>query len=104
MQDLAKDILKRCKDAAKDFVKEEAEAFLADAKEASESMAGDLAKWSAAYKAGKIDEAGLQRLIKRRKTTLQTQALEQAGIAEIRLEQLRNQMVDIVVGSISAAV
>lgn len=104
MQDLVKNILKQCEDAAKGFVKEEAEAFLKDAKATGESLKGDLAKWSAAYEAGKIDEAGLQRMMKRKKTTMQMQALKQAGIAEIRLEQLQNQIIDIVVGSISSAV
>jgi len=104
MQDLVKGILKQCESAAKDFVKEEAEAFLEESAALGETIAGDLGKWTAAYQAGKIDEAGLKRLINRRQTTLKVQALKQKGIAQIRLEQLQNQMVDIVVNSIAMAV
>ncbi|MEI6892639.1 MAG: hypothetical protein V5783_10760 [Pontiella sp.] len=104
MQDLVKDIFKRCELAAKDLVKEEAEEFLKEGKAFGETISGDLVKWTAAYQAGKIDESGLKRLMKRKRTTLKVRGLKQAGIAEIRLEQLQNQMLEIVVSSISAAV
>jgi hypothetical protein len=104
MQDLVKDILKRCEEAAKDFVKDEAEAFLKEGAALGEIVSGDLGKWTTAYQAGKIDEAGLKRLIKRRQTTMKIQALKQKGLSEIRLEQLQNRMVDIVVSTILAAV
>ena len=103
MQDLVKDILKRCEHAAKDFVKEETEVILKEGKALVGNIAGDLTKWTAAYKAGKIDEAGLKRLLKRKQTAMEMQAIKRAGLAEIRVEQLQNQMLDIVVSSISSA-
>ncbi len=104
MQDLLKNILEQCEAVAKDFVKEEAEAFLKEGTALGKTIAGDLGKWTAAYQAGKIDEAGLKRLLKRRQTALEMQAIKRAGITEIRTEQLQNQILDIVVRSISAAV
>jgi hypothetical protein len=104
MQNLVADILKQCEGASQDFVKEEAEAFLMEGKAFSETIAGDLDKWTAAYQAGKIDEAGVKRLLKRRQTTMKMQALTCAGIAEIRIEQLQNRLLDIVVGTVLKAV
>jgi hypothetical protein len=103
MQDLLKDILKRCEGAAKDFVKEEAEAFLKEGAALGKSISGDLEKWTKAFHEGKIDEAGLKRLLKRKQTALEMQAIKHAAIAEIRMEQLQNQMLDIVISSVSAA-
>ncbi len=103
MQDLVKDILKRCEDVAKDFVKEEAEVFLKEGKALAGNIAGDLGKWTAAFQAGKIDEAGLKRLLKRRQTAMEMQAIKRAGLAKIRVEQLQNQMLDIVVSTVSSA-
>ena len=39
-----------------------------------------------------------------RQTTLALQAIKEVGIAQIRMEQLQNQLLDIVVTTISAAV
>ena len=103
MQDLVKDILKRCEAAAKDFVKEETEVFLKEGKALVGSITGDLTKWTTACQEGKIDEAGLKRLLKRRQTSMEMQSIKRAGLAEIRVEQLQNQMLNIVVSSISSA-
>ena len=104
MADVAKIIMEKLESAAKDFVKEEAKAFLAEGLAFGESIAGDLGKWTAAYQAGNIDEAGLKRLLKRRQTALEMQAIKRAGISEIRVEQLQNQMLSIVTSAISTAI
>ena len=103
MQDLVTDILKRCETVAKDFVKEEAEVFLKEGKALAGSITGDLAKWTTAFQDGEIDEAGLKRLLKRRQTAMEMQAIKRAGLAEIRVEQLQNQVLDIVVSTVSSA-
>ena len=103
MTNLVDRILKQCEMVAKDFVKEEAEVFLKEGAVLAGSIAGDLTKWATAFQEGKIDEAGLKRLLKRRQTALEMQAIKRAGLAEIRVEQLQNKMLDIVVSTVSSA-
>ena len=104
MQNLLKNILEQCGDAAKKMAKEEAKAFVADASSFLDRTKDDLVKWQKQFAADEIDADDLQWLLDMKRDVAEMQALKRKGIVKIRLEQLQNQMLDIVVSSISAAI
>jgi O-phosphoseryl-tRNA(Cys) synthetase len=104
MNDVTKNILNQCEDAAKAMLKKEAKAFMKDASLFVDRTKDDLKKWAIQFKQGEIDADDLKYLLDMKKDVAEMQALKRTGIAKIRLEELQDQMLSIVVSSISSAI
>lgn len=103
-QNLMKSILDQCKQAAQRMAANEAQAFVADAKGFLQHTENDLAKWQTQYVNGEIDADDLKWVLGEKKDVADMQALKRKGIAKIRLDELQQEMLDIVVSTISKAV
>lgn len=71
---------------------EDAEAFLTKTQ-------GDLERWARELAMGTLTAADFEFLLKAKQDLAEMQALKQAGLALVRIDQFRNALVDLVIGT-----
>ena len=70
----------------------DADAFL-------EKTRADLSRWAGELEAGTLTQDDFEFLVKGKQDLAEMQALKQAGLALVRVDQFRNSLLDLVIGT-----
>src|SRR3954462_9883469 len=76
----------------------------ADGKLALENMKLNLQQWTREWETGAITQEDLQFLLKEDEGLTKMMALKQAGLAEIHIDEFRNNVVNMIVGAITGLI
>lgn len=75
-----------------------------DAEEFLEATKDDLKNWTIAYAQGKMSKEELKDLIKGKKNLMQMIALKQKGLGRIRIDKFRDDVIEVIVNTITARI
>ncbi|MCB2213362.1 hypothetical protein KQI52_14705 [bacterium] len=78
-------------------VREFADQVLTDSKDFLQSAKDDLQTWTAAVARGELDQAGFESLLRGKQDLLEMRALTEAGLAQVRVDTIRNAIIGIVI-------
>jgi hypothetical protein len=92
-KELKKGAVEIAKEQARDFVKE----ATSDGNEFLDDVKADLRKWTKQLAEGKLSKKDFEFLVMGKKDLAKMEALKQAGLAAIRVEQIRTAMIDLVI-------
>jgi hypothetical protein len=84
----------------KEFGEDFKEDILKDAEAFATKTRDDLEKWSQQLKDGEISIADFEFLVKSKKDLAEMEALKQKGLAQAKLDKLKADILDTVVGSV----
>ena len=91
------------KDGVKDLIgqtlKEHSKAAGKDASAFLEKARADLERWTLELAEGKLTNDDFAFLVKGKKDLAEMEALKQAGLALVRIDQFRNSVFDLVIGT-----
>ncbi len=97
------DFLKALKDGIKELAeeswKEYQQSAVKDGSAFVEKTKEDLERWTKLLANGDLTPKDFEWLVKGKKDLAELEALKQAGLALARLDQLRNSLIDLVVGT-----
>lgn len=74
-----------------------------DGLNALNTMQTDLERWTEKLASGRLTIDDVRFLMQGKKELMQMKALQQAGLAQIRLDTFRNSLIDMVIGTMSKA-
>lgn len=98
------DFLKTLKDdllkVAKDNLEEFKDEILKDGTAFTQKTRNDLERWALALADGNLTKEDFEFLVKGKKDLAEMEALKQIGLGKIRLNSIRDQVIDTVIGSV----
>ena len=89
-------------DLAKTNLKDYATAAEADGKQMLSTLESDLQNWTTELANGSITASDLEWLVNSKKDIIVMSALQQAGLAAIRLDQFKNDAIQLIVKTITS--
>ena len=99
-----KDLTSGVESIAKDSLKDYESEAKADGKKALNDMKSNLQQWAKEVETGSITKEDLGFLLQEEEGLTEMTALKQAGLAEVHIDQFRNSLINMVVGTITGLV
>ena len=85
------------KDLAEDTLKDHAEADINDSKDFLEKTKDDLKRWTEQLARGELSQSDFKYLLEGKKDLAEMYALQQAGLALVKVDQFRKSLCDLIV-------
>jgi hypothetical protein len=85
------------KDLAEDTLKDHADAAINDSKDFLEKTKDDLKRWTEQLARGELSQSDLKFLLEGKKDLAEMYALQQAGMALVKVDKFRKSLCDLVV-------
>jgi hypothetical protein len=99
-----KDLTSGVESIAKDSLKDYESEAKADGQKALNDMKSNLQQWAKEVETGSITKEDLGFLLQEEEGLTEMTALKQAGLAEVHIDQFRNSVINMIVGTITGLV
>jgi hypothetical protein len=99
-----KELTSGVKSLAKDSLKDYEKEAKADGQKALNNMKSNLQQWAKEVETGTITKEDLGFLLKEEEGLTEMTALKQAGLAAIHIDQFRNGVINMIVGTITGLI